>query len=185
MDEEAASSIAPAFERLLQDPEAEVRTAAAGNVTAVARHLPRDMVCVCMGRGVGLYVDGLLLWLCCGPAVDTLPPQPPFSRHHPPQQVASTILPCVQQLVNDTSEHVKAALASVISDLAPLLGPEATKFQLIPMLQPLLKDQHADVRLNVIAKLEAINEVGGSCHVDVHHPCMQEGKAWCSFHLPH
>ena len=93
-----------------------MRTAAAGNVTAVAKHLPREMV-------------------------------------------ASTILPCVQQLVSDTSEHVKAALASVIADLAPLLGPEATKFQLIPMLQPLLRDPHADVRLNVIAKLEAINEV--------------------------
>lgn len=133
-----------------------------------------------------MYVDWLSLLLCCGPAVDTLPHQAPFSRHHPPQQVASTILPCVQQLVNDTSEHVKAALASVINDLAPLLGPEATKFQLIPMLQPLLKDQHADVRLNVIAKLEAINEVGGSCHVDVHHLRMHggRGEAFSSF-VPH
>lgn len=55
MDEEAAGSIGPAFERLLQDPEAEVRTAAAGNVTAVAKHLPREMV-----RGVRPSTEGRL-----------------------------------------------------------------------------------------------------------------------------
>lgn len=60
MDEEAASSIAPAFERLLQDPEAEVRTAAAGNLTAVARHLPREMV------GVYVWVVELAcMWIGC------------------------------------------------------------------------------------------------------------------------
>lgn len=40
----ASSAIGAAFERLLQDPEAEVRTAAARNVTAVARHLPAETV---------------------------------------------------------------------------------------------------------------------------------------------
>lgn len=165
VDEEAASSIAPAFERLLQDPEAEVRTAAAGNVTAVAKHLPQEMVCVYGLPCCGVSRSGL--GLCYAPAGDV--PSTHFHPNHPHKQVAGIILPCVQQLVNDTSEHVKAALASVISDLAPLLGPEATKFQLIPMLQPLLKDQHADVRLNVIAKLEAINEVGvTSCVLSTH-----------------
>lgn len=40
----AASSLCASFEKLLQDPEAEVRTAAAGHVAAVAAVLPREQV---------------------------------------------------------------------------------------------------------------------------------------------
>lgn len=45
----AAASLCSSFEKLLQDPEAEVRTAAAGHVTAVAAVLPRDQVSPCQG----------------------------------------------------------------------------------------------------------------------------------------
>lgn len=86
---------------------------------------------------------------------------------HPPflslQQVASALLPCIKQLVVDASEHARAALAAGINDLAPLLGKEETIAQLLPLLLQLLRDAHADVRLNVIAKLEAINDVRCCC----------------------
>jgi serine/threonine-protein phosphatase 2A regulatory subunit A len=36
--------------------------------------------------------------------------------------VLTRIIPCLQQLVIDGCEHVRAALASVICELAPLLG---------------------------------------------------------------
>jgi len=34
------------------------------------------------------------------------------------------ILPCVKDLVSDTSQHVRASVATQISGLAPLLGKE-------------------------------------------------------------
>jgi hypothetical protein len=41
------------FEKLMADQEAEVRTAAAGNVTAVARAMPRELVSEDHRGGVG------------------------------------------------------------------------------------------------------------------------------------
>lgn len=40
------------------------------------------------------------------------------------QIILTNIIPCVKELVNDTSQHVKAALATVIMGLAPVLGNE-------------------------------------------------------------
>ena len=52
--------------------------------------------------------------------------------------ILSYILPCVKDLVTDTSQHVRAALAMQISGLAPILGKEATTEHLLPLfLQPL------------------------------------------------
>ena len=50
------------------------------------------------------------------------------------------ILPLVASLSEDASEHVRAALASVILGLAPLLGREGTIASLLPLLLRLLKD---------------------------------------------
>ncbi|KAF8936600.1 hypothetical protein BGZ58_003983 [Dissophora ornata] len=101
-----------AFVRLLKDNEAEVRTAAAGQL------------------------------------VDK-------------ETILSYILPCVKDLVTDTSQHVRAALAMQISGLAPILGKEATTEHLLPLFLQLLKDEFPDVRLNIISKLETVNEVIG------------------------
>lgn len=58
----------------------------------------------------------------------------------------------------DTSQHVRAALANQISGLAPLLGNEATLEHLLPLFLHLLKDDFAEVRLNIISKLETVND---------------------------
>lgn len=71
------------------------------------------------------------------------------------------ILPCVNQLSSDNSQHVRAALAKQISGLAPLFGKEATTEHLLPLFLHLLKDDFPDVRLNIIAKIEQVNEVIG------------------------
>jgi serine/threonine-protein phosphatase 2A regulatory subunit A len=42
--------------------------------------------------------------------------------------------------------------------LAPLLGKEATIEHLLSLFLQLLKDEFADVRLNIISKLEQVNE---------------------------
>lgn len=57
----------------------------------------------------------------------------------------------------DSSQHVRAALANQISGLAPLLGRETTIEHLLPLFLQLLKDDFPDVRLNVISKLETVN----------------------------
>jgi len=73
----------------------------------------------------------------------------------------SQILPCVRDLANDSSQHVRAALASVIMGLAPVLGKEHTIEQLLPLFLSLLKDDNHEARLNIICKLEAVNKVIG------------------------
>lgn len=45
-----------------------------------------------------------------------------------------------------------------ISGLAPLLGREATIEHLLPLFLQLLKDDFPDVRLNIISKLETVND---------------------------
>ena len=71
------------------------------------------------------------------------------------------VLPFLERLAEDPSEHVRAALASVVLGLAPVLGTEGTISSLLPLFLRLLKDSVPQVRLNLICKLEAVNEVIG------------------------
>ena len=67
------------------------------------------------------------------------------------------ILPCVRDLSQDQSQHVRASLANQISGLAPLLGKDPTIEHLLPLFLHLLKDEFPEVRLNIISKLETVN----------------------------
>ncbi|XP_075243674.1 serine/threonine-protein phosphatase 2A 65 kDa regulatory subunit A beta isoform-like isoform X2 [Convolutriloba macropyga] len=75
--------------------------------------------------------------------------------------VMNNILPCVKDLVNDTNQHVKTALASVIMGLAPIVGKDITIEHLLPLFLAQLKDDCAEVRLNIISNLESVNKVIG------------------------
>ena len=48
-----------------------------------------------------------------------------------------------------------------VSGLAPLLGQDATSEHLLPLFLQLLKDDFSEVRLNLISKLEMVND--GKC----------------------
>lgn len=72
--------------------------------------------------------------------------------------ILARLMPCVRELASDGSQHVRAALGTQISGLAPLLGKEATIEHLLPLFLKLLKDEFPDVRLNIISKLEQVNE---------------------------
>ena len=52
--------------------------------------------------------------------------------------------------------YVRSALASVVMELAPVLGKAATIEHLLPVFLALLKDDFPDVRLNIISKLEQV-----------------------------
>ncbi len=54
-----------------------------------------------------------------------------------------------------------AALASVIMGLAPILGKDLTINYLVELFLILLKDEFPEVRLNIISKLDAVNKVIG------------------------
>lgn len=71
------------------------------------------------------------------------------------------VIPSLRLLVNDASEHVRASMAGVVNDLAPILGREDTVELLLPMLLELLRDESSDVRLNIISNLDTINSVVG------------------------
>lgn len=71
------------------------------------------------------------------------------------------IVPCVRELSQDSSQHVRAALANQIYGLAPLLGKEHTVENLLPLFLQLLKDEFPEVRLNIISKLDTVNGVIG------------------------
>jgi serine/threonine-protein phosphatase 2A regulatory subunit A len=71
--------------------------------------------------------------------------------------ILARIVPCVQALSADSSQHVRASLAQQISGLAPLLGKDSTIEVLVPLYLQLLKDDFSEVRLNLISKLEVVN----------------------------
>ena len=70
-------------------------------------------------------------------------------------------MPAIEELVNDGSQHVRAAFGNQISGLAPILGKQETQEHLLPMFLQMLKDDFPDVRLNIISKLEQVNNVIG------------------------
>lgn len=61
---------------------------------------------------------------------------------------------------------MRAALGNQISGVAPLLGKEPTIEHLLPLFLHLLKDEFPDVRLNIISKLETVNDGKSSLECD-------------------
>lgn len=83
-----------------------------------------------------------------------------FCKCLTPLQIVQHVIPCVRELSMDSSQYVRAALASVVMELAPVMGKQHTIDHLVPVFLTLLKDQYPDVRLNVISKLDQVNQVG-------------------------
>lgn len=53
---------------------------------------------------------------------------------------------CLQELVSDTNQHVKSALASVIMGLSTILGKDNTIEHLLPLFLAQLKDEVKEMR---------------------------------------
>jgi serine/threonine-protein phosphatase 2A regulatory subunit A len=79
----------------------------------------------------------------------------------PVDVIFEQILPCVEELVHDNSQHVRTSLASAIMGLAPLVGHEGTISKLVPLFLVLLQDEIPEVRLNVVSKIGEVNSVVG------------------------
>jgi len=139
----AIESLVPAYEKLLQDPEAEVRTAATFNLARVASCKTK----VPVAAGSRPPQEGDDTETAAFPGVKT--------------SVAERLVKRVTSLTEDDSEHVRAALAMVATELAPILGKDATITYLVPPVLLLLRDAASEVRLNLISSLSALNEVIG------------------------
>ena len=94
-----------------------------------------------------------------------LVPPPPGREGSPASSTrvtaAERLVKRVTSLTEDDSEHVRAALAMVATELAPILGKDATISYLVPPVLLLLRDAASEVRLNLISSLSALNEVIG------------------------
>lgn len=135
-------SLIPAYEKLLQDPEAEVRTAATFNLAHVA--------------------NGCLSPVPLPPIGGRVPTEAEMINYQGPRVTAAErLVKRVTSLTEDDSEHVRAALAMVATELAPILGRDATINHLVPPVLLLLRDAASEVRLNLISSLESLNEVIG------------------------
>lgn len=67
----------------------------------------------------------------------------------------------LDQKYSDPHQQVKTALASIIMQLATLIGDEHTNTHLVPLFLVFLKDDCAEVRLNIINNIKCVNEVIG------------------------
>lgn len=139
----AMDALIPAYEKLLQDPEAEVRTAATFNLALVAQGCEMKVMSP-MSHGAedqmmteGTSFDGKRI------------------------TAAERLVKRVTSLTEDDSEHVRAALAMVATELAPILGKDATITHLVPPILLLLRDAASEVRFNLISSLESLNKVIG------------------------
>ena len=109
------------YVRLLQDEEAEVRTAAAQRVGEVSKLV-----------GPSQTIKKLLS---------------PAGRSP------------LQALVKDSSQYVRAALASTMMSMTSVLKKKDTIELVVPLFLTLLKDTNSEVRLNLISRLDSINDV--------------------------
>ncbi|KAK1735565.1 phosphatase 2A (PP2A) regulatory subunit-related protein [Skeletonema marinoi] len=146
----AMDALVPNYEKLLQDPEAEVRTAATYNLSEVAK--TKAMVCPAGWSGAGSDSDN-------GMDIDDDDDENKNTHRIP---VAQRLVTRLVGLTEDDSVNVRAALAMVATELAPLLGKDASVSNLLPPMLLLLRDSSSEVRLNIISSLSLLNDVIGT-----------------------
>jgi serine/threonine-protein phosphatase 2A regulatory subunit A len=61
--------------------------------------------------------------------------------------------------VKDSSQYARAELGSVIMSIAHVVKKKDVFDHLLPLYLQLLKDSHSEVRLNIISKLDMLNQV--------------------------
>ncbi|KAG7350297.1 peptidase C14 caspase catalytic subunit-like protein [Nitzschia inconspicua] len=148
----AMDILIPAYEKLLQDPEAEVRTAATFNLALVAQGCETKVL-----PAMGMSTEDEMMMTTSTTTTTT------NATNYTGERVTSAerLVKRVTSLTEDDSEHVRAALAMVATELAPILGKDATITHLVPPILLLLRDAASEVRLNLISSLESLNKVIG------------------------
>jgi hypothetical protein len=176
-----------AYEKLLQDPEAEVRTAATFNLAQVAQCNSNALILPSSSQqqqqilnrndgnntntttntttannnnSGGSGVHHLAVASMAGTTKANTQDPSSISQQNR-VSVAERLVKRITTLTEDDSEHVRAALAMVATGLAPILGKDATITYLVPPVLLLLRDAASEVRLNLISSLSSLNSVIG------------------------
>lgn len=148
-DNEMKEKLVPALIGLMRDPEAEVRT-------AIAKQLSKFLILIHPVGSISTPVNTTALDGGIPPAsADTA------ETANDEDEVLNMIIPHVSDLSKDISEHVRASLATEIPNLSPIFGKPLTLQYLLPIFLEMLKDEFPDVRLNIISNLPEINHVIG------------------------
>lgn len=116
MDEEVVTrDLVPAFVKLLKDTEAEVRTAIAGQIPGAYFFF-------------GFLVQYSLALTFSG-----------FCNLIDRDTLLNEIMTSIEDLVSDQSQHVRGALATQVSGLAPILGKEEYGYRIVIQITKLTK----------------------------------------------
>ncbi len=152
-----------AYEGLLQDTESEVRTAATFNLGEVARSIINTTNNTNSNNpdGTALTMEQLY---------DTNNMDDDTDDTTATTNILMSLVKKVPILADDEAEHVRAALALVITELSPTLGMKLSVQQLLPPISLLLRDSSAEVRLNMISSLGPLKQIFGS--LELLHPVL-------------
>ncbi|MBA0621161.1 hypothetical protein Godav_006809, partial [Gossypium davidsonii] len=150
------TDLVPAYVRLLRDNEAEVRIAAAGKVTKFSQILSPELAthhilpCVKeLSSDSSQHVRSALASVIMGMA-------PVLGKDKRVQARGTNINYLLWDWTDRRSFHSVAVVITVVS---MFMLDDATIEQLLPIYLSLLKDEFPDVRLNIISKLDQVNQV--------------------------
>eukprot|EP00038_Savillea_parva_P007666 m.171747 g.171747 ORF g.171747 m.171747 type:complete len:588 (-) comp13414_c0_seq1:213-1976(-) len=73
-----------------------------------------------------------------------------------------SVMPHIEPLSRDASQHVRIKLAAVLVEVAAIIGKEQTLESLVPLFIQLLRDENAETRLSVVSGLGKLNDVVGT-----------------------
>jgi len=73
--------------------------------------------------------------------------------------IVGKVIPVIKPLASDPIQHVRAALASSILQLCPLIGKKYTNENILSIFLLLLRDEFSDVRLALFKNLDEITKV--------------------------
>jgi len=76
-------------------------------------------------------------------------------------EVISSLVPMIKELVNDTQNYVRLALAGSFLSICSLLGKKHTTDHILPIFLQLLKDDDSEIRITLFKKLNEITKVLG------------------------
>ncbi len=71
------------------------------------------------------------------------------------------VLPHLAAISTDPTNSVRIAFSDNLVEICPVLGKDVTASQLLPMILRLVKDDDADVRLNIITKVDVLSKIIG------------------------
>ena len=72
------------------------------------------------------------------------------------------MLPTIQNAYADAQTSFKAGVATALCEMAHIVGKDYSVQKILPILMDLIKDENADVRLNVAAGMVKLASVVGA-----------------------